>query len=78
MVIVELNIPKMIVGISDKFLSSKVNLNYFIKFTMSLSEESADPEQIKYSAAIIYKFEVVGTQIFRFEDFRLKLWEIYD
>ena len=77
MLIMELDIPKLIVNINEKFLNSKVNTNEYIKFSVQLSEDT-NPEKIQYSAAIIYNLEIVGTQTFKFKEFRLKLWEFYD
>jgi len=76
-VIIDLDLPLLLVDINDRFLSSSINTNEYIFFRIQL-DSGVYPDNIYYSAAILYKFSVVATKEFFFTDFRFKPWDLYD
>ena len=59
--IIEIDLPVLLVNIADRFLLQPINTNEYVKFDIE-SERGIYPENIYFSAALSYKLEVVATK----------------
>jgi hypothetical protein len=73
-VILETDLPLLIVKIPEILITSKVNLNDDIQIDITYYKS---PDDAFYSLIYLYMFEIVATKRFDYISFRFKIWDIF-
>ena len=70
----EIDLPLLSVYVPPELNNKVINLNDELYIEMYYGGVQ-DPDKLFYSAVILYKFEPVGTLIFKFLKVRFRIWE---
>jgi len=66
LIVIDLDLPVLIVNINERFLNQLINVNENVKFDISLQDKDGKPTEntknLYYSGAIMYKFEIVAAK----------------
>lgn len=65
----------MTVAVPELVLNQKVNKNDDLEIEISYTEHK---ENIVYSLIIIYKFEVVATKSYHYNQFAFRIWDLFN
>lgn len=74
-IITEIDLPALAVDIPPSLSQARVNLNQEIIFRLNYSGTS--PDNLFYSGALVYDYDVVSTMVFQYLDFKFKIWDYF-
>ena len=73
-IIVETNLPVLIVNVPANLLTQKINKNDDIQFSIVYD---GNPDDVFFSLIFIYNYDIVATKSYRFTTFAFKIWDLF-